>query len=127
MESIIIKNCANYTIEIIDGDMKITPKQTSNPLKYKWEVFNVNVGHTDDYIKMDKNTDMNEVKEKCIESGSMLFVTKDNCQYYIRSPPSHKKKRDTKSIKRIAEDMISRGKDDPKGFKSYVLVNKFDV
>lgn len=28
---------------------------------------------------------------------------------------------DTKSIKRIAEDMISRGKDDPKGFKSYVL------
>ena len=120
MESIIIKNYASYTTEIIDGDMIFTTNQTSNP-KYKWEVFNVNVGHTDDYIKMDKNTDMNEVKEKCIESGSMLFVTKDNCQYYIRSPPSHKKKRDTKSIKRIAEDMISRGKDDPKGFKSYVL------
>jgi hypothetical protein len=121
MESIIIKNCTNYTIEIINGDMIFTPKQTSNPLKYNWEVFNVNVGHADDYFKMDKTTDINEVKEKCIELGSRLFVTKDNCQYYIRSPPGHKKKRDYNSIKRIAEGMISRGKENPNGYKSYVL------
>ena len=121
MESIIIKNCANYTMEIINGDMIFTPKQTSNPQKYEWEVFNVNVGHTDDYFKMDKTTDINEVKEKCIELGSRFFVTKDNCQYYIRSPPGKKKNRDTKSIKRIAKEMISSGKGDPNGYKSYVL------
>ena len=121
MEPIVIKDYSNYTIGFINGDMIFTPKQTSNPLKYNWEVFNVNVGHTDDYFKMDKTKDINEVKEKCIELGSRLFVTKDNCQYYIRSPPGHKKKRDTKSINRIAEGMISRGKENPNGYKSYVL------
>ena len=121
MESIIIKNCANYTMEIINGNMIFTPKQSSNPQKYEWEVFNVNVGHGDDYAKMDKTTDINEVKEKCIELGSRFFVTKDNCQYYIRSPPGKKKNRDTESIKRIAKEMISNGKENPNGYKSYVL------
>ena len=70
---------------------------------------------------MDKTTDINEVKEKCIELGSRFFVTKDNCQYYIRSPPGKKKNRDTESIKRIAKEMISNGKENPNGYKSYVL------
>ena len=44
------------------------------PRKYEWEVFNVNVGYTDDYFKMDKTTDINEVKEKCIELDSHLII-----------------------------------------------------
>ena len=127
MEKIIIKNCSNYTFEIIDGDMIYTPKQGNNSPKYEWEVFNVNVGHGDDYFKMDKMTDINEVKEKCIELGSMLFVTKDNCQYYIRSPPEHRKNRDYKSIKIIAEKMkLMKDEENPNGYKSYVLnINTF--
>jgi len=117
MDTIIINDYASYTMKFIDEKLILTPKDN----EYEWEEIHVNIGHGDDYFKMDKNTDINEVKDKCIELGSLLFVTKHNCQYYIRSPPDVKKKRDYKSIKNIAESMISAGKEDTHGYKSYVL------
>ena len=87
--------------------------------QYEWDEIFLNIGHSDDFYKMHKNTDINEVKKKCIELKSNLFVAKSNCQYYIRSPPSVKKNRDYKSIKNKAEEMISNGK--VSKWKSYIL------
>ena len=82
-----------------------------------WEVYyNINIGHTDDYDKFDKNTNIDIVKNKCIELGSRLFVTKDNCQYYIRSPPFIKKNRDYKSIKQKIDTTPSNS-----NYNSYLL------
>ena len=60
--------------------------------QYEWDVVSLDIYPGDDYHKMNKNTDIEEVKKKCIELGSNLFIAKPNCQYYISSPPSVKKK-----------------------------------
>ena len=66
----------------------------------EWEVYyNKNVGHCDDHYKLDKNTSIDEVKEKCKELGSRLFIASQNRMYYIRSPPWKKKNRDYESLK----------------------------
>ena len=89
--------------------------------EFKWKEFDVCVYAGDDYFKMDKDTPIDVVKEKCIELGSWCFVTKDNCQRYIRSPPGGRKKnRDRKSIMDKAEQRKIEGKVCPQGYKSYV-------
>ena len=89
-----------------------------------WEVYDVDVYANDDYHKMPAGTPINVVKEVCIKLGSRCFVTKDNCQYYIRSPPGGRKKgRDYSSIKKkVAESKkaVAKGVHRPNGYKSYV-------
>ena len=47
-------------------------------IKNNYNNYNINVGHGGDYYKFDKNTSIDEVKEKCKEFGSRLFVAKHN-------------------------------------------------
>ena len=86
----------------------------------EWEVYNVDVFHLDDYYVLPKTVDMDEAKKKCKELGSRVFVTKNYCQYYIRSPPSAKKNRDYNYSKNKAEERVSLKKDD-KGYHTYLL------
>ena len=86
----------------------------------EWEVYNVNVFHTDDYYVLPKTAHMDEAKKKCKELGSRVFVTKNYCQYYIRSPPSAKKNRDYNYSKNKAEERVYLKKDD-KGYHTYLL------
>ena len=86
----------------------------------EWEVYNVNVFHTDDYYVLPKTAHIDEAKKKCKELGSRVFVTKNYCQYYIRSPPSAKKNRDYNYSKNKAEERVSLKKDD-KGYHTYLL------
>ena len=89
-----------------------------------WEVFDVDVYANDDYHKMPAGRSIDDVKEECIRLGARCFVTKDNCQYYIRSPPGGRKKgRDYSSIKKkVAErkKAVAEGGHRPNGYKSYV-------
>ena len=75
-----------------------------------WEIYDTNIGYGDNYKTCDKNKTMDEVKALCKELDSRAFVTKPNCQYYIRSPPSVMKNRDYNSIKNKAEEKVSKGK-----------------
>ena len=86
----------------------------------EWEVYNVNLFHTDDYYVLPNTAHMDEAKKKCKELGSRVFVTKNNCQYYIRSPPSVKKNRDYNYSKNKAEERVSLKKGD-KGYHTYLL------
>ena len=98
-------------VDFVDGDKKALDQ---------WEEYPTNVGHTDDYHKLPKNTHIDEVKAKCKELGSRAFVYKVNCQCYIRSPPSVKQFRDYNSLKARAEYRVSRGHHDG-GYKTYLL------
>jgi hypothetical protein len=88
-----------------------------------WEIYDTNVGHGDDYdeYKYDDKT-MDEVKAICIKLKSRAFVAKPNCKYYIRSPPSDMKNRDYNSLKKKADEKVSKGKKKYEtGFKTYLL------
>jgi hypothetical protein len=90
-------------------------------LIYEWEEEkNINIGHCDDFEKMPKTKTIDEVKKRCIELGSHLFIQKPGNQYYIRSPPNVKKNRDYNSIKLKAEELRKRGKIHI-GVVSYIL------
>ena len=84
-----------------------------------WEEYNVDVFGGDDYHRLPRSTHIDEVKKICKEKGSRAFVTKDNCQYYIRSPPSVKKNRDYISLKCKIEERISLKKFSK--YKTYLL------
>jgi hypothetical protein len=87
--------------------------------QYEWEVIYGDIGKGDDYRKVKKTADINDVKKICIEIGSNLFISKPNCQYYIRSPPHMKNNRDYISIKKKADEIESKGI--ITGWKSYIL------
>jgi hypothetical protein len=112
---------SGFTQEELNGDEQVNePKLEPNINGDIWEIYDTNVGHTDDKHKFPKNTPMGEVKKKCIEIGSRIFVAKVNCQYYIRSPPQDKKNRDYNSLKVKALERIAQGKHD-NGWKTYLL------
>lgn len=127
------KENKNFMIDFKDGNMIITSErkeliknnETNNTNEKKisreWEEeTNLDIGRTDDFEKMPKTKTIDEVKKRCIELGSHLFVAKTNNQYYIRSPPNRKQNRDYNSIKQKAEQLRKEGKISL-GWTSYIL------
>ena len=137
----------NLIIDFVNGDMVITSEKKEvikdkqiikhNEIKqeiknktinnngkkivYEWEEEkNLDIGRADDFEKMPKTKTIDEVKQRCIEIGSHLFIAKANNQYYIRSPPNRKKNRDYNSIKQKAEELRKKGKISL-GWTSYIL------
>tara|TARA_Y100000389_G_scaffold114289_1_gene111473 strand:+ start:409 stop:801 length:393 start_codon:yes stop_codon:yes gene_type:complete len=118
---VFLKRFLNNVIEIQEfynlSKQLFTNKEIDK--QYEWEVINGNIGKGDDYRKVKKTADINEVKKICIEIGSNLIITKPNGQYYIRSPPHLKKNRDYISIKNKADEIESKGR--ITRWKSYIL------
>lgn len=137
----------NFIIDFVNGDMVITSEKKEvikdkqiikhNEIKqeiknktinnngkkivYEWEEEkNLDIGRADDFEKMPKTKTIDEVKQKCIEIGSHLFVQKPGNQYYIRSPPNRKKNRDYNSIRLKVEEFKKQGRIDI-GMVSYIL------
>ena len=137
MVEIIIKNCINYNVKITNNTIIVSDKENKNfmidfkdgttnntnekKISREWEEeTNLDIGRTDDFEKMPKTKSIDEVKKRCIELGSHLFVAKTNNQYYIRSPPNRKQNRDYNSIKQKAEQLRKEGKISL-GWTSYIL------
>ena len=109
-------NAENISDDILNNvsDISLSDGQ-DNWVEYN----NVNVFGGDDYYKLPSSTHIDVVKNKCKELGSRVFVTKDNCQFYIRSPPSVKNNRDYNSIKNKIDERISLEKFST--YKTYLL------
>ena len=129
------KENKNFIIDFKDGNMIITSNKEDqinqdnetnqeNHIKkivYEWEQEdNLDVCRCDDFEKMPKTKTIDEVKKRCIELGSHLFVQKPGNQYYIRSPPNIKKNRDYNSIRLKVEERKKQGRIDI-GMVSYIL------
>lgn len=128
----------NFIIDFVNSDMVITSEKkeltkdshmiknkainnNGKKILYEWEEEkDLDIGRADDFEKMPKTKTIDEVKKRCIELGSHLFIAKANNQYYIRSPPNLKKNRDYNSIKQKAEELRKRDKRSL-GWTSYIL------